>query len=104
MNYTIKLKQQADKPDTLTLSGSLTIKNSFAILAELLAHAKQQTGLRLEVKDVEDMDSTFVQLLLALSRYHDEHQKPFYLQLALNPGLSKLMEVAGIHNVLNSKS
>lgn len=103
MNYTLITRQQAGKPDTLILSGSLTIRNCFAIHAQLLEYTKQQAGLRLEIKDVEDMDGTLVQLLLALSKYHDEHKKPFYLQLSLNPALDSLVETAGFKDLLYSK-
>ena len=101
-NYKLSIQQQQGKPSTLTLSGQLTLKNCFALHAELLEYAKQEQGLRLEVKDVEELDAAFLQLLLALSRYHDEHKRPFYLHLDLNSALSKLVQVSGMNTALNT--
>lgn len=56
--------------------------------------------MQLEVTDVEDLDATFLQLLLALIKYHDDHHKPFYLHLDLNPALNSLLQVAGVSKTL----
>lgn len=102
MNYSLTIQQQQGQQHMLTLSGHLTIRNSFALHAELLEFARLQEGLRLEVKDVEDLDATFLQLLLSLSRYLDEHQKSFYLHLDLNPNLSNLLDITGVPKILNT--
>ncbi len=102
MNYTLSIRQAQGLPDTLILNGHLTIRNSVALHAALLEHSQKQEGMRLEVKEVEEMDAAFLQLLLALRKYHDEHKKPFYLHLALNPVLSSLVQIAGLSKTLNT--
>ena len=102
MSYTLTITEKQGVPRSLTVSGLLTIKTSLALHAELLEHAKKQEGMQLEVTDVEDLDVTFLQLLLALGKYHNDQQKPFRLQLDLNPGLSHLMQLAGITKALNT--
>lgn len=101
-NYHLTVKQQQGKASTLTLSGQLILKNCFPLYAELLDYSKQEHGLRLEVKEVEELDAAFLQLLLALSQYHDEHKKPFSLHLDLNPILNNLVQVAGVSKILNT--
>lgn len=103
MSYTLSFTEEQGKPGTLTISGHLTIKNSFELHKQLLEYARVQKGLRLEVKEVEELDVAFLQLLLSLSKYHDEHQKPFTLHLDLNPYNKNLMQLAAMDKVLNSK-
>lgn len=99
-SYTLSTEEKQGQPYTLRLSGYLTIKNSLALHAQLLELATKQQGMRLEVKDVEDFDTAFIQLLLALDQYHAQHQKPYYLQLDLNPMHKKLLQVSGVSNTL----
>ncbi|WP_224995844.1 STAS domain-containing protein [Cesiribacter sp. SM1] len=100
MSYSLTTDIQSGKPARLQLSGSLNIRNVRALHAELLAYASQPGGIHLELREVEEMDVAFLQLLLSLQQHQQQHQQSFYLQLNVNPVLTSFIQFAGIEHIL----
>lgn len=72
-----------------------------ALYYQLLEHSKAQQVLQLKIKEVEELDITFIQVLLALVRFHEIHQNPIDIQLDLSPDLIKQIHIAGLSKILN---
>lgn len=69
-NYKLSIKQdgKSSKQGNLSFEGDLTIKNALAIKKGLIKEIYQFDKLAVVVKHVDNMDITFIQLLVALKK------------------------------------
>lgn len=101
MSYTLTVSAGPERAIVLNLSGCLTIRNCASLHKDLLEFTKVQQAVHLVINEVEELDITFIQLLLALGHYFEVQHNPFELQLDLRPELIKQLHQAGITKTLN---
>lgn len=83
------------QPPRLTLSGNLGIRHSNTLQQLLMQHAAEGRGLCLEVREVEELDLSFLQLLLAFSHQLQASRQPFILHMHPNPVAAHQLRVSG---------
>lgn len=96
MQYTLTSTSRMDGTIVIILKGFLTIHNSTALYIKLKEHINsEQKGVLIQAEEVEEIDLSFLQCMLALSKNMQAQHKTFNLQLALSPDQQRLLECAG---------
>ena len=69
MKFTISKKNRKDGLDVFILKGCLTIHNGAALQESFIKHISiQHKGMLVKVQEVEEIDVSFLQLMLAISK------------------------------------
>ncbi len=85
----------------ITLSGQLTINSIVKILAEMKELLKNASNVNIHVKEVENIDLTFIQLLFAIKNSGKKENYKINVNMELPDELNLLVNNAGFHSVLN---
>lgn len=87
--------------DVLRFSGNLTVGNSEKIKNELLLlSGKLNSRITIEIEDVQEIDISFIQIVLSLVNYMDDHHISYKFQWTLEPDVRDLIEGVGLGNEL----
>ena len=100
MSDQIKSIQQKGSPLSLVLSGKLNVQNSVALRKELLEYREKEPVLQVALGEVEDLDLSFLQLLLALQKSQEQNIMNAPLTQKLNEDQQLLLQIAGLHTIL----
>lgn len=101
-NFSIAVKE--DNGETaIVFGGQLTIPFIQKLTQEVKEKLGQPKALHLVVKEVENIDLTFIQLLYALKNTGKKLGYPVDLQMELPDDLSSLMVNAGFGQLLNQE-
>ncbi len=87
--------------EILELSGMLVLDNSEKIKNELLNVIQcLNNKIRIEIKDVQEIDITFIQIILAFINYLDDNHILYKFGWSLTAELQTLLENVGFSNEL----
>ncbi len=87
--------------EILELSGMLVLDNSEKIKNELLNVIRcLNNKIRIEIKDVQEIDITFIQIILAFINYLDDNHISYKFGWNLSAELQTLLENVGFSNEL----
>jgi anti-anti-sigma regulatory factor len=87
--------------EVLEFSGVLTVENSENIKDELLAATRNLNNkVNIEIKDVQEIDISFIQIILAFINYMDDHHISSKFEWALDADIQELIEGVGFGNEL----
>lgn len=67
--------EEADNNTTLTISGELTVQNASALQGIFIRSLESSSNLTINLKDVTDLDLSFLQLLCSVHRTSTDLQK-----------------------------
>jgi ABC-type transporter Mla MlaB component len=84
----------------LVFSGQLTINNIEKITAEIKTILEKPTAINIQVKEVENMDLTFVQLIYSIINSGKKDNFKVTLSLSLSEELKSLVANAGFDSFL----
>lgn len=98
--YKIKHKDLKGELD-ITMSGQLTISNITKIVAEMKVLLKNASKVTINVKEVENMDLTFVQLLFAIKNSGRMENYKTNINMDLSEELTLLISNAGFQKAFN---
>ena len=106
MNFKIQYKPATtkEKPDTLLIEGCLNIHEMEAIKQEIERKLKEVKALRMQVQQVEQLDLSFLQFLIAFKNKYQQARQPLFIELTLKPEMEKLLAVSGFENVITANS
>jgi ABC-type transporter Mla MlaB component len=80
----------------LTLSGDLSLNNVKAIKDDLEAYLNKSEGVKVLVKDVDNIDLGFIQLIQSFAWTLLKSNKQTDIEMELSPDQQKLLNNAGI--------
>ncbi|EMR03978.1 STAS domain-containing protein [Cesiribacter andamanensis] len=95
MHHTLE-SDPAGRPSALVLSGNFSIAHSEQLRQLLLQHCQPERPLLLRVGEIEVLDLSFLQLLLAFTQPLAEGPPPYQLHRDLSPQLQQLLRLAGL--------
>lgn len=106
MEYTLSFKKGkgASGTDLLTFEGSLNVRHIQAIKDALVQEIAHSPALQVKVQNVEQLDLSFLQFLLALKISYKAKQKPICFDLKLNTETERLLCVSGFGEFFHAKS
>ncbi len=97
--YSLEISQ-ADGKKNLKFGGDLVINHIDKMTKELREALPSPTDLRVEVADPQNIDMTFIQLVVALRRMTENAGKKFEVQTTLKDDLKELVQKAGLDKEL----
>ena len=100
--YSIAASEKDGKKE-LKFSGSLIINHIEKITAEVKQHLSPLTNISVIIDNPENIDMTFIQMLISVSNACKAQGKTFEVQTTLKDDLKLLVEKAGLVNILNNK-
>lgn len=80
---------------SIRLEGDLTIRNMEALKEKLAPLTEQAEKLSMEVRNVESMDLSFIQLIQSLSQSMTANGKGLSVSLSLQKEVKELLEKTG---------
>ncbi len=96
MNHSLKVTKTIDgKEGTLTLAGDLTMAHVLKTKKAVLGAIGEVDTLRLDLKEVAEVDVSFVQLLCAAHRECFLSEKGLFLEGEVSNVMENLLERAG---------
>lgn len=98
--YTIAISD-SDSQSELKFSGNLIINHIEKIYAELKEKLTIDKPISVVIDNPENMDITFVQMLLSIKKACTEASKEFKVTTVLKDDLKQLIEKAGLNKELN---
>jgi anti-anti-sigma regulatory factor len=102
MQYNLEYTQSntTAEADSLSVEGSLTVHHIDAIKLAIEEKLDKSSALVLKVHHVEQLDLSFLQLLLALKNNYQQRDQSLNIEMNLNPVLEKLLIDSGFENLL----
>lgn len=97
-NYKVSLKKENDKLEII-FSGQLIIYNIDKIIAETKDEILKAKSISINVKDVENLDLTFIQFLYSVKLSAKRNNIDFNIDIKLPEELSLLVKNAGFINI-----
>jgi anti-anti-sigma regulatory factor len=92
------LRKKTDKTQILEISGSLTAAWSADLKKEIQGGLKKGPRLQLVIKKVEDVDLSFLQVILAALKTAQAEDKELTLKLPVPDPIVENVILAGLHN------
>jgi len=99
-SFIIKHKEVKGEID-ITLSGQLTINSIVKLVAEMKPLLKNASNVKIHVKEVENIDLTFIQMLFAIKNSGKKDNYKINVSMDLSEELTLLIDNAGFHSALN---
>jgi anti-anti-sigma regulatory factor len=95
--YDLQFHENKTDPTALSvqLSGELTLESVAGIKDEFLKKSSSKQNLELLITDVEEMDLSFYQFLLSISKTLIKQKKNIKIQLSLPAELEELFRKSG---------
>ncbi len=102
MTNSFKIKhKEVDGETDITLSGQLTINVIIKLVDEIKDLLKNASNVNIHVKEVENMDLTFIQMLFAIKNSGKKENFKVKVDMDLSEELTLLIKNAGFYNTLN---
>ncbi len=102
MTNSFRIKHKDVKGEkTITLSGQLTINSITKLVAEMKDLLQNTSNVNIQVKEVENMDLTFIQMLFAIKNSGKKENYKIKVNMDLSEELTLLISNAGFHEILN---
>lgn len=105
MEYKVAYKQGKGRngADLLQIEGILNITNVQLIKNSILEKLSQSQALQVLVKNAEQFDFSFLQLLIGLKIKYKAEQKPIYFELDLDEENKRALVASGFSDLLLAK-
>ncbi len=100
---TLKPGLGASGADLLLLEGFLNVQNIGAIKENILKELPSDTALHVKTENVEQLDVSFLQLLLSLKLRFRNERRPVYFDLLLNKEMEDILNASGFNELLSGK-
>ncbi|NPD45674.1 MULTISPECIES: hypothetical protein [unclassified Lentimicrobium] len=98
-NYKLEYqKDENNQMNQLTFSGELSFGHIQYIKDETDEYTRVNKPLQLIIKDVEMLDLSFIQFIIALKNHHPENK----ITLNINDEILDLIKVSGFYEILIS--
>lgn len=96
-----KIMNDLGQFETVEFSGLLVLKNAESIKNELFIVVKNLNNkVRIVISDVQDIDISFIQLILAFIQFMDNNHIAYKFEWNLSDELQTLLENVGFSNEL----
>ncbi len=89
------------KTAVITVSGNLSLNNSEGIKKQLNTAIKKHDDIHLEIKNADELDLSFLQILFSLIAYCHEENKKITHTAYLSQEQKQLLEHAGFKTLIN---
>lgn len=84
---------------TLKLGGDLTIQRSVELKECILDYVDKNQTVIIDHEEVEDVDLTYLQLLVSAKRYSEEKKKEFQINYS-NDAFNEIIQLSGFEDIL----
>ncbi len=102
-NFNINFKENKDQLE-MVFSGQLTINSIAKITESVKSHLKNPTVVNIQVKDADNIDLTFIQLLQAIKNSGKKKGFDVNVSFSVSDDIKTLLKNAGFTNYLNDKN
>lgn len=105
MDYIMSFQKEGgvNGADLLLFGGYLNLQNSQKIKKNLMKQLAGSAALHIKVEKAEQLDLSFLQLLLGLKIYFKEVRQPVYFDFELNKELESILTTSGFDELLLAK-
>lgn len=102
-NYKVNIKKD-NETTSITFSGQLTISNIEKIVSETKEEILSAEVIHIIIKDVENLDLTFVQYVCSIKQTAKKAKRTFNMESELPDELSLLVKNAGFKDIFEFKT
>ncbi|MEI7597543.1 MAG: STAS domain-containing protein [Bacteroidota bacterium] len=96
MSYTININQTGNGISEIALEGELSLKNAEGLKNDFLSLSKAESGYLFAISNIQALDITFIQLLIAFKTKAISENKKFAINWSLNDDLTNILESTGL--------
>lgn len=102
-NFNVDFKENKSQLDMI-FSGQLTINSIAKITENVKAHMKKPSIVNIKVKDADNIDLTFIQLIKAIENSGRKKGFEVNVSISVSEDISSLLANAGFAGYLNDKN
>jgi len=93
---------KSEKKARMTIERELTIYTALEIKEYFMQAIEDYDQLKIQIKDVENLDLSFIQLIESLRKTAEEYEKKIEISAELSDGTRSLVENSGFDPILKT--